>query len=222
MREQEVLRYCLQESDRRIAVRITTDEQSTDSAWTRFKGRLRYRAEMTGAEVNPYTYCKYAASDKYQLDLYRPADIPNELLPATGKELWPVIYETNEYWVSVRFEGIDKDSAHVQHVRADVEDAFKTVWDSNGTTCTISGRLSFLNEPGLFRLGIVYSKNGILHEDFIAFHVVSPKLDVKNDYQSILQTVNRELEKDVFRYLSLTVQQMSPSRDRSKDLQIWM
>lgn len=222
MREQEVLRYCLQESDRRIAVRITTDEQSTDSAWTRFKGRLRYRAEMTGATVNPYTYCKYAASDKYQLGLYRPADIPNELLPATGKELWPVIYETNEYWVSVRFEGIDKDSAHVQHVRADVEDAFKTVWDSNGITCTISGRLSFLNEPGLFRLGIVYTKNGIRHEDFIAFHVVSPKLDVKNDYQSILQTVNRELEKDVFRYLSLTVQQMSPSRDRSKDLQIWM
>ncbi len=222
MREQEVLRYCLQESDRRIVVRITTDEQSTDSAWTRFKGRLRYRAEMTGATVNPYTYCKYAASDKYQLELYRPADIPNELLPATGKELWPVIYETNEYWISVRFEGIDKDSAHVQHVRADVEDAFKTVWDSNGTTCTISGRLSFLNEPGLFRLGIVYTKNGIRHEDFIAFHVVSPKLDVKNDYQSILQTVNRELEKDVFRYLSLTVQQMSPSRDRSKDLQIWM
>ena len=222
MREQEVLRYCLQEGDTSIAICITTDEQSTDSAWTRFKGRLRYRAEMTGAEVNPYAYCKYAASDKYQLDLYRPADIPNELLPATGKELWPVIYETNEYWVSVRFEGIDKDSAHVQHVRADVEDAFKTVWDSNGTTCTISGKLSFLNEPGLFRLGIVYSKNGIRHEDFIAFHVVSPKLDVKNDYQSILQTVNRELEKDVFRYLSLTVQQMSPSRDRSKDLQIWM
>ena len=222
MREQEVLRYCLQEGDTGIAICITTDEQSTDSAWTRFKGRLRYRAEMTGAEVNPYAYCKYAASEKYKLDLYRPADIPEDMQPETGKELWPVIYETNEYWINVKFDGIDKDSAHVQHVRADVEDAFKTVWDSNGTTCTISGKLSFLNEPGLFRLGIVYSKNGIRHEDFIAFHVVSPKLDVKNDYQSILQTVNRELEKDVFRYLSLTVQQMSPSRDRSKDLQIWM
>ena len=222
MSEQEVLRYCLQEGDTGIAICITTDEQSTDSAWTRFKGRLRYRAEMTGAEVNPYAYCKYAASEKYQLDLYRPADIPEDMQPETGKELWPVIYETNEYWINVKFDGIDKDSAHVQHVRADVEDAFKTVWDSNGTTCTISGKLSFLNEPGLFRLGIVYSKNGIRHEDFIAFHVVSPKLDVKNDYQSILQTVNRELEKDVFRYLSLTVQQMSPSRDRSKDLQIWM
>lgn len=222
MREQEVLRYCLQESDTGIAICITTDEQSTDSAWTRFKGRLRYRAEMTGAEINPYAYCKYAASEKYQLELYRPADIPEDMQPETGKELWPVIYETNEYWINVKFDGIDKDSAHVQHVRADVEDAFKTVWDSNGTTCTISGKLSFLNEPGLFRLGIVYSKNGIRHEDFIAFHVVSPKLDVKNDYQSILQTVNRELEKDVFRYLSLTVQQMSPSRDRSKDLQIWM
>ena len=222
MKEQEVLRYCLQESDTGIAICITTDEQSTDSAWTRFKGRLRYRAEMTGAEVNPYAYCKYAASEKYQLELYRPADIPEDMQPETGKELWPVIYETNEYWINVKFDGIDKDSAHVQHVRADVEDAFKTVLDSNGTTCTISGKLSFLNEPGLFRLGIVYSKNGIRHEDFIAFHVVSPKLDVKNDYQSILQTVNRELEKDVFRYLSLTVQQMSPSRDRSKDLQIWM
>lgn len=222
MREQEVLRYCLQEGDTGIAICITTDEQSTDSVWTRFKGRLRYRAEMTGAEVNPYAYCKYAASEKYQLELYRPADIPEDMQPETGKELWPVIYETNEYWINVKFDGIDKDSAHVQHVRADVEDAFKTVWDSNGTTCTISGKLSFLNEPGLFRLGIVYSKNGIRHEDFIAFHVVSPKLDVKNDYQSILQTVNRELEKDVFRYLSLTVQQMSPSRDRSKDLQIWM
>lgn len=222
MREQEVLRYCLQEGDTGIAICITTDEQSTDSAWTRFKGRLRYRAEMTGADVNPYAYCKYAASEKYQLELYRPADIPEDMQPETGKELWPVIYETNEYWINVKFEGIDKDSAHVQHVRADVEDAFKTVWDSNGTTCTISGKLSFLNEPGLFQLGIVYSKNGIQHEDFIAFHVVSPKLDVKNDYQSILQTVNRELEKDVFRYLSLTVQQMSPSRDRSKDLQIWM
>lgn len=222
MREQEVLRYCLQEGDTGIAICITTDEQSTDSAWTRFKGRLRYRAEMTGAEVNPYAYCKYAASEKYQLELYRPSDIPEDMQPETGKELWPVIYETNEYWINVKFDGIDKDSAHVQHVRADVEDAFKTVWDSNGTTCTISGKLSFPNEPGLFRLGIVYSKNGIRQEDFIAFHVVSPKLDVKNDYQSILQTVNRELEKDVFRYLSLTVQQMSPSRDRSKDLQIWM
>ena len=69
MREQEVLRYCLQESDTGIAICITTDEQGTDSAWTRFKGRLRYRVEMTGAEVNPYAYCKYAASEKYQLEL---------------------------------------------------------------------------------------------------------------------------------------------------------
>ena len=79
MREQEVLRYCLQEGDTGIAICITTDEQSTDSAWTRFKGRLRYRAEMTGAEVNPYAYCKYAASEKYQLELYRPADIPEDM-----------------------------------------------------------------------------------------------------------------------------------------------
>lgn len=222
MKKQEVLRYCLKDEDGSSIVKVTVSTDSIDNTWARFKGRLRYRAEVSGTELDPCAYCKYTASKGYSLWLWQPEDAPMDIQPALDTELWPVIYETNEYWIEVRFYGIDKDTAFVQHVRADVENAFNTVWDSNGKDCTISGKLSFLNEPGIFRLGIVYSRSGVKHEDFVSFYAVSPKLDVKNNYKSMLQTVNRELEKDVFRYLSLTVQQMSPSRDRSQDLQIWM
>ena len=46
----------------------------------------------------------------------------------------------------------------------------------------------------------------------MTFDVVSPKLDTKNDYKSLLREVNEEYENVIYRYLSITLQQFSRGR----------
>lgn len=107
------------------------------------------------------------------------------------------------------FYDIDKDSIpEIQHVRKDVEESF--FFDdetSSRKEKSLTGKLDFLNEPGVCKMSFSYQKNGIRKNSFITFDVVSPKLDTKNDYKSLLREVNEEYENVIYRYLSITVQQ---------------
>ena len=80
--------------------------------------------------------------------------------------------------------------------------------------------MNFLNEPGLFKMGIEYVKGGRKKESWFTFDVVSPKLDVKEDYKSILRSVNAEFEGLIFRYFSLTMQQLAEGR--RQPIEVWM
>ena len=129
-------------------------------------------------------------------------------------KLWPVVFETCKYQVRLLFHGLDKDSVpEVRHVRKDIEESFFLDEALDGREDkSLTGELDFLNEPGVFKLDFSYQKNGVRRESYVTFDVVSPKLDTKTDYKSLLREVNKEYENVIYRYLSITLQQFSRGR----------
>lgn len=214
----EVLRF--KHSDYEVMVRT----QDISYSWERFKGRINY-TRYTNEELSaPESYCRYSAHDECSLHLYNPDTRLGENFSEDKEwdKLWPVIFETCRYQVRVLFHGIDANSApEIRHVRKDVEDCFFLDGDTQkGGELSLTGEVDFLNEPGLFRLEFSYLKEGKRKESFVTFEVVSPKLDTKNDYKSLLREVNEEYQDVIYRYLSITIQQFS--RGRVNNDATWM
>ena len=206
----EVLRYIHPDYD--VIVRT----QDISYSWERFRGRINY-SRKDDQEINaPEKYCRYTSSDECVLLLHSP--LTNEKIKLDAgvvwDNLWPVIYETCKYQIRLLFHGVDVDCIpEIRHVRKDVEDSF--FFDDETKEReekSITGELDFLNEPGVFKLDFSYQKNGIRKESFVTFDVVSPKLDTKNDYKTLLREVNEEYENVIYRYLSITLQQFSRGR----------
>lgn len=206
----EVLRFI--HPDYEVIVRT----QDIGYSWERFKGRINYTRRDTPEIDAPEKYCRYISKDECLLRLYSPinGERPDFGSGTKWEHLWPVIYETCKYQVRLLFHGVDKDSVpEIQHTRKDVEDSFFFDDETSGRDeKSLTGELDFLNEPGVFRLDFSYRKNGIRKNSFVSFDVVSPKLDTKNDYKSLLREVNEEYENVIYRYLSITVQQFSRGR----------
>ncbi len=177
------------------------------------------RGLLTLKLVEPDKYCRYTSKDSCKLCLYNPiaeckTDDKVVVKFPESKEwdnLWPVIFETCKYQVRLLFHGLDKESMpEIRHVRKDVEDSFFYDEELNGRDeKSLTGELDFINEPGVFKLDFSYQKNGIRKEAYVTFDVVSPKLDTKNDYKSLLREVNKEYEDVIYRYLSITLQQFA-------------
>ena len=210
----EVLRYI--HTDYEVIVRT----QDISYSWQRFKGRIK-STEHTAA---PESYCRYTSKDDCQLHLYNPDTA--EIMSLDASKVWdnlpPVVFETCKYQIRIIFQGVDKGSRpEMRHVRKDIEDSF--FYDDDVQTSAIqslTGEIDFLNEPGVFKLDFSYRKGGILHDCFVTFDVVSPKLDTKNDYKRLLAEVNREYENVIYRYLSVTLQQFS--RGKNNNDATWM
>lgn len=204
---------CFSHDDYEVVVRT----QDISYSWERFKGRIDYTRRRNPDVAEPEHYCRYASQDECTLRLYSPITGEQELVGSgtEWEELWPVVYETCRYQVRLRFKGVDADFApEVRHVRKDIEESF--FYDDEGREGIgdkfLTGEIDFLNEPGVFRLDFVYQKEGVRCERFISFDVVSPKLDTKNDYKTLLREVNEEYENVIYRYLSITLQQFSRGR----------
>ena len=206
----EVLRYI--HPDYEVIVRT----QDISYSWERFKGRINH-ARHSNPEIDaPKEYCRYTSKDECDLRLYNPETRETEEFQRSNSwdKLWPVVFETCKYQIRIIFRGADEGSQpEIRHVRKDVEDSFFYDEELEGHEDKyLTGELDFLNEPGLFKLDFAYQKNGIRKECFITFDVVSPKLDTKNDYKSLLREVNEEYENVIYRYLSVTLQQFSRGR----------
>lgn len=196
--------------------------QDISYSWERFKGRINYSRRDNPDIDAPETYCRYTSKDECELRLYSPitrkkTEDEEETKLAVGKvwdKLWPVIFETCKYQVRLLFHGVDKDSVpEIRHVRKDIEDSFFVDEELNGREeKSLTGELDFLNEPGVFKLDFSYQKNGVRKDSYVTFDVVSPKLDTKNDYKSLLREINEEYENVIYRYLSITLQQFSRGR----------
>lgn len=211
--QKEVLRFV--HPDYEVIVRT----QDISYSWKRFKGRINYTWITNPELVEPDKYCRYTSKDSCKLCLYNPiaeckTDDKVVVKFPESKEwdnLWPVIFETCKYQVRLLFHGLDKESMpEIRHVRKDVEDSFFYDEELNGRDeKSLTGELDFINEPGVFKLDFSYQKNGIRKEAYVTFDVVSPKLDTKNDYKSLLREVNKEYEDVIYRYLSITLQQFA-------------
>ena len=214
--QKEVLRFV--HPDYEVIVRT----QDISYSWKRFKGRINHTRFTNPELVEPDKYCRYTSKDSCKLCLYNPiaeckTDDKVVVKFPESKEwdnLWPVIFETCKYQVRLLFHGLDKESMpEIRHVRKDVEDSFFYDEELNGRDeKSLTGELDFINEPGVFKLDFSYQKNGIRKEAYVTFDVVSPKLDTKNDYKSLLREVNKEYEDVIYRYLSITLQQFARGR----------
>ena len=203
----EVLRLKC-EDDYEVIVRT----QDISYAWEKFKGRIDYTRRTNTKVAAPHAYCTYTSQDECELTLFNPETQQSEELQKgkVWKDKWPVFFETCKYQIRIVFHGIDKDSRpEVRHVRKDVEDSFFCDEEKDKQEKSLTGELDFLNEPGVFRLEFSYTKNGRKQDTFVSFDVVSPKLDTKNDYASLLREVNEEYQDVIYRYLSITIQQFS-------------
>jgi len=211
--QKEVLRFV--HPDYEVIVRT----QDISYSWKRFRGRINHTRKTNPELVEPDKYCRYTSKDSCKLCLYNPiaeckTDDKVVVKFPESKEwdnLWPVIFETCKYQVRLLFHGLDKESMpEIRHVRKDVEDSFFYDEELNGRDeKSLTGELDFINEPGVFKLDFSYQKNGIRKEAYVTFDVVSPKLDTKNDYKSLLREVNKEYEDVIYRYLSITLQQFA-------------
>lgn len=210
----EVLRFV--HTDYEVIVRT----QDIAYSWERFRGRI----SSSQTSESPEEYCRYASKDECKLRIYSPITLsihPYDEAKVWDK-LWPVMYETCRYQIRILFHGVDEVSEpEVRHVRKDIEDSFFCDTELQGATeKSLTGELDFLNEPGVFKLDFTYDKNGKTHDSFVTFDVVSPKLDTKGDYKTLLSEVNEEYENVIYRYLSITVQQFS--RGRVNNDSTWM
>ena len=216
--KEPVLRFRHTGGDYEVVIRT----QDIAHSWQRFRGRINYSRLANPAIDTPEEYCRYTAKDECVLSLYNPATGQTAEM-AAGKaweHLWPVMYETCKYQIRILFHGID-GIPEVRHVRRDIEEAFFDDEElSDHTEKSLTGEIDFLNEPGVFKLEFAYQKGGHRHEGFVTLDVVSPKLDTKTDYKTLLAEVNEEYENVIYRYLSLTVQQFS--RGRISNDATWM
>ena len=212
----EVLRFT--HPDYEVIVRT----QDICYSWERFKGRINYSRRDNPTIDAPEAYCRYTSKEECELCLYSPitgkkTDDKAETRLEAGKvwdKLWPVIFETCKYQVRLLFHGVDRDSIpEIRHVRKDIEESFFLDEELNGREeKSLKGELDFLNEPGVFKLDFSYQKKGVRRACYVTFDVVSPKLDTKSDYKSLLREVNEEYENVIYRYLSITLQQFSRGR----------
>ncbi len=221
----EALRFEHQHGDYQVIVR----SEDLSYAWERFKGRIDRQTDPKPESDVPYEerYCRYASSDVCRLTLHEHSGLSsaNDGQEAqVWEERWPVVFETCEYNIAIRFRTgfIDEGTTpKVLHVRRDVEQAFYTDTDYNGKHILgLSGHVKFLNEPGVFRLEFEYRHANRLHRAWVTFDVVSPKLDTKHDYKSLLSDVNEEYNDVIFRYLATTYQQLTRGHVRN-DI-VWM
>jgi len=221
----EALRFEHQDGDYQVIVR----SEDLSYAWERFKGRIDHDNDPKPDSTIPYEerYCRYASKDTCKLYLYDYQASELKKTAEEGQQVWeeqrPVMFETCEYNIAIRFkpELLDtKSTPKVLHVRKDIETAFFLDKDYNGKVVGLSGNVSFLNEPGVFKLEFEYQHGGKTKRTWVTFEVVSPKLDTKHDYKSLLNDVNEEYNDVIFRYLATTYQQLT--KGRVKNDIVWM
>lgn len=203
-------------SDNAVEIKAVTAADQ-NRLWTRFVSRVSANKAQT--------YCAYAATLHGELKLLLPQ---GNSLTSIGvdetsfNELPPVFYETATYNFTIRFRGL-ASKPQIVHKLQEVSELFTVVdADSKRGDYIITAPLNFLNEPGIFNLTFRYTPRGkTTRTDSIAFRVVSPKLDTKDDYMHILNEINREYNEIVFQYLTKTVQNLTHGGRSDNDV-VWL
>lgn len=114
----------------------------------------------------------------------------------------PLIFEQPTYFFEIVFDencGVDEKSIAIRHRLAEIADKFYRRGRS------ISGQLSFVNEPGKFRLEVEYKRGNVPRTLWAEFMVASTKMDVDTDYREILCQIEKEQRDLIFSPYAKTV-----------------
>lgn len=177
-------------------------------------GELRkdYCERIRGDDNNP-RQADYRFSDQGKVTL---ADLSNgTMLPeknveaGAGFEELPVVFETPIYFFDIQFDenlkDLNEESIEVRHHLNDVAKRFYR----RGRM--LFAEMSFVNEPGKFRLEIKFKRGGSERTVWIEFFVASTKMDVKGDYKRILEIVEHHQRESLFTPYAKTVQDVNVS-----------
>jgi len=176
--------------------------------------RKDYCERIRGDDNNP-RQTDYRFSDQGSVAL---ADLSNgTMLPeknveaGAGFEELPVVFETPIYFFDIQFDekdklkDLDEDSIEVRHHLNDVAKRFYR----RGRM--LFAEMSFVNEPGKFRLEIKFKRGGSERTVWLEFFVASTKMDVKGDYKRILEIVEHHQRESLFTPYAKTVQDVNVS-----------
>lgn len=197
---------------------ISVNTNEIRSAWNRFKKRTHAKA---------FSYCDYKSSCDGTLQVLN-ADSGKLEKVDEWEGQRPVVFETRVYQFTIEFRSLCGIEPRIVHQLKSVGDGFKfTPFDKNKdakfSKGILTGSIDFLNSPGRFHLGFEYiDAKGYRHEEFLEFDVVSPKLDTKNDLESINRLINEEYENYVFEYLTLTFSSLQIKRKEKRSEIIWL
>lgn len=182
------------------------------NSWDKFCARI----------THPERYCKYSANSNGTLSLYNyETGLIENIENGTWDHSRPVFYETCEYSFVISFANIFKGTVpHIIHENALVESLFNGI--ESRDEYILAGNINFLNQPGRFSLNFSFTTaDGKSHNETLSFDVVSPKLNTKDDLNTIIKEIKSEYDDIVFRYLTLTYQQFSLGKEANNDL-IWL
>lgn len=118
---------------------------------------------------------------------YQPIHIESNVKPGEPICRLPVVFEQLTYFFDIDFEeavdGLDESSIRIKHYLNEFTESF------NRRGRSIRGQFSFVNEPGRFRIEVTYKTGSIERSIWFDFMVASTKMDVLNDYRTILRAV---------------------------------
>ena len=144
-------------------------------------------------------------TDPLQATLAQPQSVKaNERVPGL-----PVVFETPIYFFDIQFDspevltGLSEETIEVRHHLNDVSKRFYR----RGRM--LFAEMSYVNEPGKFRLEISFVLNGTKRTVWLEFFVASTKMDVKGDYKRILEIVERHQRESLFTPYAKTVQDVN-------------
>ena len=160
-------------------------------------GRLdRYCKRLECGDGDSKAKVKYTANKEGKWSFVDPKDnAPNGNCDSV--EALPVFYETT-YQVHCEFDNKDVHKVHVVHTLASIADEFDF---DNGQ---LTGPLNFVNTPGKFTFEVAYSIGQIDDVLKIDWWVVSEKLDVAEDYKTIVDRVESASSGIIYAFLSKT------------------
>ncbi len=209
----EVLKFI---SDNGIDIRATT-AVDINRLWFRFRARV-------GSYETAMGYCDYHSTLTGKLELAMPDQYNTQRVGEEGasewKELPPVFYETAAYNFTIRFRNLE-GKPKIVHRMKEVSDLFTGI-EIGADEWLLAGQIDFQNEPGTFALTFSYQPKGERERsDTLTFRVVSPKLDVRQDYNYLLADINRSYNEIVFKYLTKTVQNLAIN-GRSNNNVVWL
>ena len=121
----------------------------------------------------------------------------------------PIVFETPIYFFDIQFDenlkDLNEDSIEVRHHLNDVTKRFYR----RGRM--LFAEMSFVNEPGKFRLEIKFKRGSSERTVWLEFFVASTKMDVKGDYKHILEIVEHHQRESLFTPYAKTVQDVNVS-----------
>ena len=134
----------------------------------------------------------------------------------------PVIFEQLTYFFDIDFDeglqGLDEASIRVKHYLTEFTDSF------NRRGRSIRGQFSFVNEPGRFRIEIVFKVDSVERSIWLEFTVASTKMDAMNDYREILRAVESWDRSLIFSSKAKTLHEVKKLNEKATpdDLKNWV